>query len=146
MLPKRPSVAVLITRSEQTGYLNELYRRVHFQWVIARRFPMTYFIWLVFIFSAILEVGGDAVIRKGLRGNSLTVILMGCALLGCYGVVVNTVKWDFSKLLGVYVAIFALISALFGKFMFRENIPTTTWIGLAVIIVGAMIIQFGNRI
>ncbi len=107
---------------------------------------MTYLAWLIFIGAAILEVGGDAVVRKGLRGSSLIVILIGCAMLGSYGVIVNTVKWDFSKLLGVYVAIFAIISVLFGRLVFEENIPNTTWIGLIVIICGAMIIQFGNRI
>lgn len=107
---------------------------------------MTYVAWLIFIGAAILEVGGDAVVRKGLRGSSLLVILAGCAMLGFYGVVVNTVKWDFSKMLGVYVAVFALISVLFGRFVFKETIPNTTWIGLAVVICGAMIIQFGSKL
>ncbi len=106
---------------------------------------MTYLAWLIFIGAAILEVGGDAVVRKGLRGSGLIAISLGVAMLGCYGVVVNMVKWDFSKLLGVYVAIFAIISILSGRFVFKENIPLTTWIGLAVIIGGAMLIQFGNR-
>lgn len=105
---------------------------------------MTYLAWLIFIGAAILEVGGDAVVRKGLRGNNLIIIMIGCAMLGSYGVIVNTVKWDFSKMLGVYVAIFALISILFGRFVFRENIPNTTWIGLMIIICGAMTIQFGK--
>lgn len=107
---------------------------------------MTYCAWLIFIIAALLEVGGDAVIRKGLRGSNLIVIITGCALLGFYGIVVNTVKWDFSKLLGVYVAIFALISIVCGRFVFKENIPPTTWIGLIVIVCGAMIIQFGNKL
>ncbi len=107
---------------------------------------MTYLAWLIFIGAAFLEVGGDAVVRKGLRGSGLIVILTGCAMLGCYGVVVNIVKWDFSKLLGVYVAIFAIISMLFGRFVFGEDIPNSTWIGLIVIICGALIIQFGSRL
>jgi len=107
---------------------------------------MTYLAWIIFVGAAILEVGGDAVVRKGLRGSGLIIILIGCTMLGSYGVVVNMVKWDFSKLLGVYVAIFAAISVLFGRFMFHENVPGTTWIGLLVIVCGAMIIQFGNRI
>ncbi|MBF0506310.1 MAG: hypothetical protein HQL09_05690 [Nitrospirae bacterium] len=107
---------------------------------------MTYLAWLIFVGAAVLEVGGDAVVRKGLRGNNLMIIMIGFAVLGSYGVVVNMVKWDFSKLLGVYVAVFALISILFGRFVFEENIPNTTWIGLSVIICGGMIIQFGNRI
>ena len=107
---------------------------------------MSYLAWLIFVGAAVLEVGGDAVVRKGLRGNNLMIIMIGFAVLGSYGVVVNMVKWDFSKLLGVYVAIFALISILFGRFIFQENIPNSTWIGLIVIICGGMIIQFGNRI
>jgi small multidrug resistance family-3 protein len=62
---------------------------------------MTYWVWLIFIGAAILEVSGDAIVRKGLRGKNVAVILIGCAILGSYGVLVNTVKWDFSKLLGV---------------------------------------------
>ncbi len=107
---------------------------------------MTYGAWLVFIGAAILEVGGDAVVRKGLRGSGLVLIMTGFAMLGCYGVVVNMVKWDFSKLLGVYVAVFAVISILFGRFVFKESIPSATWAGLAVIICGGMIIQFGGKI
>jgi len=107
---------------------------------------MTYLAWLIFIGAAILEVGGDAVVRKGLRGSSLITIMMGCVMLGFYGVVVNTVKWDFSKLLGVYVAIFAVTSILFGRFIFRETVPFSTWAGLMVIVCGALIIQFGDII
>ena len=107
---------------------------------------MTYIAWLIFVGAAVLEVGGDAVVRKGLRGNNLMIIMIGFVVLGSYGVVVNMVKWDFSKMLGVYVAIFALISVLFGRFVFEENIPNSTWIGLMVIICGGMIIQFGSRL
>jgi drug/metabolite transporter superfamily protein YnfA len=107
---------------------------------------MTYLAWFIFIGAALLEVGGDAVVRKGLRGSGLVIVTLGFAMLGCYGVVVNMVKWDFSKLLGVYVAVFAIISILFGRFVFREAVPTATWVGLAIIVCGAMIIQFGERI
>ncbi|HME45799.1 MAG TPA: hypothetical protein VKF36_22105 [Syntrophorhabdales bacterium] len=106
---------------------------------------MTYLAWLIFLGAAILEVCGDAVVRKGLRGKSLFAILSGCAMLGCYGVVVNTVKWDFSRLLGVYVSVFALISVLFGRLIFKERIPNATWVGLAIMIVGGLIIQFGKK-
>ncbi len=107
---------------------------------------MTYIAWAVFISAAILEVGGDAVVRKGLRGSGFLFIMAGFAMLGCYGAVVNMVKWDFSRLLGVYVAVFAAISILFGRFVFKETISSATWIGLAVIICGGLIIQFGDRI
>lgn len=106
---------------------------------------MTYLAWLIFIVAALLEVGGDAVIRKGLALSNWTFIASGFLMLGCYGLVVNLVKWDFSKLLGVYVAIFALVSILWGRFIFKETVPITTWLGLVVIIVGGLIIQSGQR-
>jgi len=106
---------------------------------------MSFLPWLVFILAALLEVGGDALMRRGLRGGGLLFILAGIAVLGSYGLVVNTVKWDFSRLLGVYVAFFALISVICGRTIFKESIPISTWIGLAVILLGGLIIQFGRR-
>ena len=99
---------------------------------------------LIFILAALLEIGGDAVIRMGLRGRGAVFIALGFLLLGTYGVVVNTIQWDFSRLLGVYVAVFAVISVLWGCFIFKEQIPVSTWIGLGVIVLGGMIIQFGH--
>jgi len=106
---------------------------------------MTLLIWLIFIAAAVLEVGGDALIRRGLRGSSAAFIVGGCLTLSCYGVLVNIVKWDFSKILGVYVAFFALISVLTGRVIFREDVPVSTWLGLVFIITGGLIIQFGQR-
>ncbi len=104
---------------------------------------MTAFAWIIFIAAACLEVGGDAVIRKGLRGSIIWFIVSGFLMLGSYGVVVNTIRWDFSRLLGVYVAVFAVVSILAGRFIFRETIPFTTWLGLAIIVIGGAVIQAG---
>jgi len=100
--------------------------------------------WLVFLGSALLEVGGDAVVRGGLYGSRLWQVLMGGLMLAAYGVLVNTVRWDFSRLLGVYVAVFALVSVLTGRFVFSEDIPLSTWLGLVLILVGGLVIQFGH--
>ena len=100
---------------------------------------------LIFFVAAVMEVAGDALIRKGLNGLGLGFVIAGFITLGCYGLVVNLIKWDFSRLLGVYVAVFALISILFGRFVFKENISSSTWIGLACILVGGLIIQFGQK-
>ena len=99
--------------------------------------------WLIFLAAAVLEVGGDAVVRKGLRGHLWAYVALGCLMLGTYGVVVNLVKWDFSKLLGVYVAVFATVSVLFGHFFFREEVAPTTWAGVGIIVLGGLVIQFG---
>ena len=106
---------------------------------------MNFLVWIIFIAAALLEVGGDAFVRMGLRTHGWGMILLGMLVLGGYGVMVNMVKWDFSKLLGVYVAVFALVSILFGRFVFKEQIPHSTWLGLGVIVVGGLIIQFGSQ-
>ena len=101
--------------------------------------------WLIFLSAAILEVGGDATVRRGLRGSNLALIIAGFVALGCYGLVVNSVKWDFSRLIGVYVAFFALVSVLVGRFVLKESVPLSTWAGLTLILAGGMVIQFGRR-
>ena len=37
--------------------------------------------WLIFLAAAVLEVGGDAVVRLGLRGRTWWVVPLGCLLL-----------------------------------------------------------------
>jgi small multidrug resistance family-3 protein len=96
---------------------------------------------LVFVAAALLEVIGDAVVRHGLRGRSVLWIVLGSSALALYGLMVNSVPWDFSKLMGVYVGFFAATSVLIGRFAFRENVPVTTWLGLALIIGGGLCIQ-----
>ena len=102
--------------------------------------------WLIFLAAAVLEVGGDAVIRKGLRGSAWMYVVIGCVMLAAYGIVVNLVKWDFSKLLGVYVAVFATVSVLAGRFIFGEDVAPTTWVGVGIIVVGGLVIQFGPKL
>jgi drug/metabolite transporter (DMT)-like permease len=101
--------------------------------------------WLVFVGAACLEMSGDAAVRRGLRGGGWPWMLGGFAVLAGYSVLVNAVRWDFSKLIGVYVAFFALASVLCGRFVLKENVPPSTWLGLAVIFLGGLIIQFGGK-
>ena len=107
---------------------------------------MPFCAWLIFLAAAIVEVGGNAVMRTGLRGGGLALVAVGFAMLGCYGMTVNLVQWDFSWLLGVYVAVFAAVSVLWGRFVFGESVPPTTWMGLAIIVAGALVIQFGAKL
>ena len=100
--------------------------------------------WAVFVVAALLEVGGDAVIRHGLRGQRPAVVFAGFVTLGSYGLLVNSVRWEFSKLLGVYVGFFALTSVLAGRIIFRENVPWSTWCGLGLVAAGCAVIQCGH--
>jgi drug/metabolite transporter superfamily protein YnfA len=98
----------------------------------------------VMVVAALLEVMGDAIIRKGVRGAGIGLVALGFIVLGSYGVVVNRIAVDFSKLLGAYVGVFAIVSVLFGRIVFQETIPRSTWLGLVVVLVGSSIIQFGG--
>jgi small multidrug resistance family-3 protein len=97
----------------------------------------------ILVFAAVFEVGGDALIRAGMRGEVVWLIALGFCALGSYGLVLNQIPIDFSKLLGVYVGLFALVSILFGKVLFHEAIANSTWLGLGVVLAGSAIIQWG---
>jgi small multidrug resistance family-3 protein len=43
------------------------------------------------------------------------------------------------------VGVFALVSVLAGRFVFGDVVPNATWIGLAVVLAGSLIIQLGPR-
>src|SRR5262249_37907563 len=97
----------------------------------------------VMIIAAVLEVAGDALIRRGLRASGAAFVVLGFLVLGSYGVVVNLLDLDFSRLLGIYVGVFALVSVLAGRYLFAEQIAPATWIGLCVVLAGSAIIQYG---
>jgi drug/metabolite transporter superfamily protein YnfA len=105
---------------------------------------MLFLPWLAFALAAIFEVGGDAIVRMGIKSNNVVLMLVGAATLGGYGLIVNSVDWNFAKIFGVYVGAFAFVAVLFGKFLFREQIPLSTWVGLLIIVAGGMVIQFGK--
>src|SRR5437870_1531601 len=69
---------------------------------------------LVLLSAALLEAGGDAVVRLGLRASTTFVraslFLIGGLVLFTYGYVVNAPPWDFGRLLGVYVVFFFIVA------------------------------------
>lgn len=97
----------------------------------------------VMLLAATCEVGGDALIRSGLRGRGWLFVAVGVVTLGAYGVIVNLLPIDFSKLLATYVAFFAIVSVVFGRVLFQETVTASTWVGLLVILVGSAIVQLG---
>lgn len=82
-------------------------------------------------------------IRGGLRGKGWLMVVVGFAVLGSYGIAINQLPLDFSKLLGAYVGFFALVSVAWGWIIFDETIARTTWLGLGVVMAGSLIMQFG---
>jgi small multidrug resistance family-3 protein len=104
---------------------------------------VTGLIWLAMTAAALAEVGGDALIRYGLRGHHWLAMVGGGLVLAAYGVLVNLAPWDFSTLLGVYVAFFAVVSIGWGCLLNHDPLPLSKIVGLGLIISGSMVIQFG---
>jgi drug/metabolite transporter superfamily protein YnfA len=96
--------------------------------------------------AAVLEAGGDAIVRRGLHADHPTwrygLILAGGAVLMAYGVTVNLPSWDFGRLLGVYVALFFLVAQLTNAVLFGVAPSLPIVVGGAFILTGGMIMTF----
>jgi drug/metabolite transporter superfamily protein YnfA len=99
--------------------------------------------YLILVLAAVLEAGGDALVRVGLHSPSLKRIgffVLGGAVLFAYGVVVNSPPWDFGKLLGVYVTLFFLVAQVINLVFFGVRPDLPVLLGGALIICGGLVI------
>jgi len=96
--------------------------------------------------AAVLEAGGDALVRRGLHSALLVkrieFLILGGVVLFSYGVVVNLPTWDFGRLLGVYVAMFFLVAQFINYIGFGQKPTASIIVGGALIIAGGVIISF----
>jgi hypothetical protein len=100
---------------------------------------------IILLVAAVLEAGGDALVRVGLQSSNLTkrfeFILLGGFVLLSYGVVVNLPAWDFGRLLGIYVALFFLVAQTINFFAFGQKPGIAILVGGFLIISGGLIIS-----
>jgi small multidrug resistance family-3 protein len=96
---------------------------------------------LFLVLAAALEVGGDALIRWGLRGPQKAGLALGALVLFGYGLSVNLPKWDFGRLMGVYIALFFVVSQAVALVFFHEKIQAPTLVGGALIIAGGVVLS-----
>jgi hypothetical protein len=101
---------------------------------------------LVLFTAALLEAGGDGIVRLGLHASATItrMILFATAalVLFAYGYVVNAPPWDFGRLLGVYVVFFFVVAQGMSLIVFHQRPSTTVWIGGSFIVAGGVIISF----
>lgn len=104
---------------------------------------------LVLLLAAFLEVYGDSSMQKTLyrsTGMSRSVsFLIGAASLIAYGLVVNTPRWDFGKLLGVYVVLFFLLAQLIAWTRFGEVPGLPVFLGGSLIVAGGLVIAVSGK-
>lgn len=98
-------------------------------------------LWL--LAAALLEVGGDASMRVGLRGQAWGYAL-GTLLLAAYGLLVNQPTWQFGRLLGLYIVVFFVVSQALAWTIFGERPSWGLIAGGSLIVVGGLIIQLSS--
>jgi small multidrug resistance family-3 protein len=98
-------------------------------------------LWL--LVAALLEVGGDAAMRVGLRGQPWG-YLLGAFLLTLYGLLVNQPALGFGRLLGLYIVAFFVVSQVLSWAIFGERPPAALLLGGGLIVAGGLVIQFSR--
>ena len=101
---------------------------------------------LVLLVAALLEAGGDALVRSGLHAAApaakVSLILAGGLVLLAYGITVNAPPWDFGRLLGVYVVLFFAAAQAINTFAFQVPLTTPIVAGGALILAGGLLMTF----
>lgn len=100
---------------------------------------------LVLFLAAVLEAGGDALVRTGLEATTparkLALFAAGAVVLFAYGYAVNAPRWDFGKLLGIYVVFFFAVAQAIAWLGFGQKPTLPILVGGAFIVTGGLIIS-----
>lgn len=106
----------------------------------------TFFILLL---AAFLEAYGDSSFQTAMyrsSGLSRTIaVLIGATSLVAYGLVVNTPRWDFGKLIGVYVVLFFLLAQVIARVRFGQTPTFPVLLGGALIVAGGAVISVWGK-
>ncbi|HTS25841.1 MAG TPA: hypothetical protein VMH81_08195 [Bryobacteraceae bacterium] len=101
----------------------------------------------ILLAAALLEAGGDALVRKGLHASAFmraAFLAAGTVVLFAYGCTVNTPSWDFGRLLGIYVVFFFIVAQLIGWLAFGQIPSMRILAGGACIVIGGVIISWSQ--
>ena len=103
---------------------------------------------LTLLCAAVLEAGGDAILRTGMHAHEpwRRTLLFGIAMivLFLYGWTVNSPPWDFGKLLGLYVVFFFIIAQLISWLFFKQVPSVMALLGGALIVAGGIVISLAK--
>ncbi len=101
---------------------------------------------MILAVAAVLEAGGDAIVRNGLHAPTLplriALVVFGGLVLMSYGVVVNMPRWDFGRVLGVYVTLFFLAAQVINLVFFKTPPTAPILLGGALIMAGGLLMTF----
>lgn len=104
---------------------------------------------LLLLLAAVLEAGGDAIVRAGLLhanpARRVLLLITGGLVLLAYGCAVNAPRWDFGRLLGVYVAFFFVVAQAIAWVFFRQSPTPAVWVGGGLIVLGGVIMTVWTK-
>src|SRR5262249_61605083 len=93
------------------------------------------------VLGAALEIIGDATIRYGLTRSTTAWLIVGGTLLVAYGFVVNANRSvDFGSLMGVYIAVFFVVSQAVAGALLAERPSAGRLVGGGVIVAGGRVV------
>ncbi len=99
---------------------------------------------LILAVCALLEAGGDALVRKGMHAGSMAtrvgLYVFAAAVLFAYGWLVNRPPWSFGSLLGIYVVLFFVVAQILAFTVFGERPTPALMIGGLLIVSGGIVV------
>lgn len=127
--------------------LATVFRRNHLS-LIGRLVSNPFGAFVVLGIAAFLEAWGDSFFQVSFYRSSGAVRILalaaGVVVLGCYGATVNIPRWDFGKLIGVYVVMFFLVAQLLAKVRFGQSPTFSIYVGGSLIVAGGLVIALGR--
>ena len=101
---------------------------------------------LVMAVAAFLEAYGDSFFQIGMHRSAgfgrPMAFGAGVAVLAVYGALVNLPRWDFGRLIGVYVAIFFVMAQIVNKVRFGQSPGLPVWVGGSMVVAGGLLMAF----
>ena len=98
--------------------------------------------------AAFLEAWGDSFFQSGFYRSSgsarAVAIVAGTIILALYGSTVNLPRWDFGKLLGIYVVLFFLAAQILAKVRFGQSPTLPIYVGGSLIVIGGIVMTVWN--
>lgn len=97
----------------------------------------------VLAIAALFEAWGDSCFQAGFyrTAGSMRVLMLiaGTVVLALYGSTVNIPRWDFGKLLGIYMVLFFVAAQLVAKIRFGQSPTPPIYLGGAFIVIGGAV-------